>query len=469
MTDRDVDVVVIGSGAAGLTAALTAREAGCSVVVAESEQVVGGSSRLSEGIIMAAGTEFQKDQGIVDTPDDLYDEYLLLNQFVVQPGIVRRLADESAAAVHWLSELGVRYLPWVMLGGEERNPRSHVPAGRGQRVMDALERHCRARGIEIALGRRIDRLLVTDGRVTGVASGDDELRSGAVIIATGGIGASPELLGKHVPSLNQADRWYFYVGADGSRGDGLGLGAQVGADTVGHDRAVALVSPKLTTKEFDGYLPGWMLLLDGAGHRLCAETAPYGVLSGLVGDNGGHAFGFFDSAILEENGTASLPTLKVEYPPGKPAPAHVWTTENIKRMIDSGSVRQAATVQELARDLGLSPHAVGGAVERYNGFAEQARDGDFLKAPKFLRRIGKAPFYGVELRAAALGLTCYGLRIDAEARVMDRSNRDIPGLFAAGECVGGVLGPRYMGSGNSWTNCVVFGRAAGRSAALVAN
>ena len=107
MAEAEIDVVVVGSGAAGLTAALAAQEAGARALVAESESVVGGATRLAAGMIMAADTEIQRAQGLEDDPADLYQEYLLLNQFEVPGGLVRRLAFDSGDTLHWLIGLGV--------------------------------------------------------------------------------------------------------------------------------------------------------------------------------------------------------------------------------------------------------------------------------------------------------------------------------------------------------------------------
>ena len=184
-SDPDVDVVVVGSGAAGLSAALSAREQGAlAVVVAESEGVVGGSSRLSGGLTMGAGTRYQRALGIEDDAESLFHEYLQLNQWKVESAVVRRLAERSGPAVEWLGDLGVQYYEQLVFGGDERVPRVHCPIGRGQAVVDVLSHHCREQGVEIALGRRIDRLLVEDDAVVGVAVGEDTITAGAVVIAS---------------------------------------------------------------------------------------------------------------------------------------------------------------------------------------------------------------------------------------------------------------------------------------------
>src|SRR3954471_17728982 len=233
--DRDVDVLVVGSGAAELAAAPSARENGAGrVLVAGAEGVVGGSSGLSGALTMGAGTRYQQALGITDDADSLFHDYMTLNHWDVEAAVVRRLADLAGPTVEWLGDLGVEYYDQMVYGGDERVPRVHVPIGRGQAVVDALHRACRQAGIDVALGQRVDRLLVEDGAVTGVAVGQDTITAGAVVLATGGFGNDPARLAAHYPSA-AATGWTWYIGAPGSRGDALDLADQVGAQTLGHD------------------------------------------------------------------------------------------------------------------------------------------------------------------------------------------------------------------------------------------
>jgi succinate dehydrogenase/fumarate reductase flavoprotein subunit len=297
--ERDVDVLVVGSGAAGLAAALSAREGGAhSVVVAESEGLAGGSSRLSGGLMMGAGTRYQRALGIDDDAESLFHDYMQLNQWKVESAVVRRLAELAGPTVEWLGDLGVQFYDQLVFGGDERVPRVHCPIGRGQAVVDVLLRHCRRAGVEIALGRRVGRLLTEDGAVVGAGVGEDTLTAGAVVVATGGFGNSPEKLARYFPSAADTG-WAWYIGAEG----------------------------------------------------------------------------------------------------------------------------------------------------------------------KFLQPITSPPFYGAEIGPATVCFTACGLRIDRDAQVIGESGRPVPGLFAAGESAGGVVGPRYVGSGNSYANCVTFGRVAGAAAA----
>ena len=356
-----------------------------------------------------------------------------------------------------------------MQGGGERVPRSHVPDGQGQHIIDVLHRQCRERGIEVALGTRVDRLLLDGETVAGVAAGDDELSAGAVVLAMGGFGANWSLIEELLPTFarNAGDR-YFYIGPEGSRGDALALGEQVDASVVGHDTCVPLLTPRIDTRDFDAYLPAWILLVGPDGRRLCDETAPYGVTYGIVNDAGGRSFGLFDGQTRADNATPALQTFKPEYPTGSPMPPHVWAPDFVDGLVAAGTIVETGTLEELAGVLGLPADVLTGTVARYNESVALGEDRDFRKPAKFLRSIEKPPFYGVEIRPSTLGVTTCGLEIDADAHVLDRRSSPIAGLFAAGECTGGVLGTRYVGSGNAIGNSVVFGRTAGRSATAFA-
>ena len=206
----DVDVIVIGSGAAGLCAALTAVDRGATrVLIAEAEGIVGGSSRLSGGLVMGAGTRYQAALGIEDDADSLFHDYLTVNRWNVDAGVVRRLADLAGPTVDWLGDLGVEFAEQLVFGGDERVPRVHVPVGRGAGVVEVLTRHVREAGVDIALGQRVDRLVIRDGAVVGVAVGEDEITADAVVIASGGFANAPELLERHFPSAAQTgNAWY---------------------------------------------------------------------------------------------------------------------------------------------------------------------------------------------------------------------------------------------------------------------
>jgi fumarate reductase flavoprotein subunit len=467
------DAIVVGSGPAGLTAALSAQEEGAHVLVLEAEHVVGGAGRVAGGLILAAGTEVQRRFGLEDTADDFYQEYLLINQYEPEPGLVARIVYDGAATISWLEELGVSFRE-VMRGGAERVPRAHVgdsgsPEGGGRYLIDVLAARCRERGIEFALRRRVDRLLREGNAIAGVAVGPEEIRVPAVVLATGGFGASRALIEQHLPTLAASGDWVFYQGPESSRGNIFALVEPMGAAIVGFDRAAAALSLRTNggpvDRAYDPYLPAWALVVGPDGRRLFSETTvPYGGTHARVTAVGGRVFVLFDAQTRADNGTAGLPTFKVEFD-GQPKPAKVWSPEGIERKLAEGAIVEAETLEQLAGKLGLPAPPLARTVERYNESAALGVDRDCRKDPRWLRPLERPPFCGGELRPVAIGLTCCGPLTDEDGRVLDREGRAIAGLFAAGECTGGGVGPDYVGGGNSLANCTVFGRVAGRSAA----
>jgi fumarate reductase flavoprotein subunit len=464
---RDVDVLVVGSGSAGLSAALTAKSQGAaSVLVAEAEGIVGGSSRLSGGLMMGAGTRYQRALGIEDDADSLFHDYMQLNQWKVESAVVRRLAERCGPSVEWLGDLGVEFYDQLVYGGDERQPRVHCPIGRGQAVVDVLYRKAREAGVEFALGRRVDRLLVQDGAVVGVGVGEDTITAGAVVIAAGGMGNNPEKLAQFFPSAYDTG-WSWYIGGDGSRGDHLDLAEQVGAQIAGYNRGLRLLHANFA-KIYEAYLPGWLILVNEQGRRFADETAPYGIMDGLIAEQGDSAYAIFDRSELDHATELGVAQYKQKVPGSTKRQSPHWYADIIEAMVAEGKVVAADSVTELAARLGLPAGHLEETIARHNRAAEAGEDADYLKAAKFLQPITTAPFYAAEVRPATVCFTACGLRIDRDAQVLDQSGRVIPGLYAAGESSGGIVGPRYVGSGNSYANCVTFGRIAGEGAAAVA-
>jgi flavocytochrome c len=461
----DYDVVVVGSGAAGLCAGLSANEKGASVLVVESEGVVGGSSRLAGGQIMGAGSRVQRTAGFEDNPDDLFRHYMSLNQWTVEPAVVRRLCDESAPTIDWLADLGVPFYGQLFYSGDEAVPRDHVPETFGAGIIEVLETHCRSAGVDIALGKRVDRLLVDSGRVVGVAAGSDEVRAHTVVIATGGFGANPDLLKQHYGRTSPAGDWLWYIGADSSRGDAFGLAKQINAQIIGHNRGLLLLAPDFGPG-LDVYLPGWLVVVNQRGHRFFDEMSPYSTTETAIRAQDGPVYAIFDDAAKHAAQRSNAAAAKRQQFPGVTDLVEFkWIEPLIDEMVEKGVVHQAEFIETLAKQIDVPAPNLMGTVERYNEDIAAGRDSFYNKRIEFATPIASPPFYATELRLALLCLTSTGLRIDAGAHVIDERSQIVPGLFAAGECTGGVLGDIYVGSGNSYANCVVFGRVAGRAAA----
>ena len=271
-----------------------------------------------------------------------------------------------------------------------------------------------------------------DGRVTGIEIGEDRASCGALVLATGGFGANDELIECYYPTAAAAGDWRWYIGTDGAQGDGLRLGETAGGVIDGHDRGLLLTTPGFS-HDLEVLLPGWLILVNAEGRRFCNECAPYTVMAGLLQHQGGHAWAVFDE------------TARAAAKPGPMSQAY-WVHDVLARKADEGRILRASTLAQLAARMNVDADGLAGTVTRYNADAERGQDSAFFKPPPHAA-ISSPPFYGVEIRPAIVCWTGAGLRIDADTCVLNRHERPIPGLYAAGETVGNLHGDRYVGGG----------------------
>jgi 3-oxo-5alpha-steroid 4-dehydrogenase len=467
------DVVVVGFGIAGACAAISAAEAGASVLVVERASAPGGSSALSGGeVYLGGGTTVQKACGFEDTADDMYEFLRAALGPHADEGKLRLYCDDSAEHFQWLVDHGVEFRPslydqptWMppttdglMWLGENSWPFDTLatPAPRGHRgpaphfagrvVMDALVAAAADAGVDVLVDTRATSLVVEEGRVVGVHvrhyGEERELRSRhGVVLTTGGFVDNEEMLAAHAPALLGHGKV-----SDGlDDGSGIRMAQEIGAATRRmHAHEVALtVVPALAARG---------MLVNAHGQRFVNEDTYPGTVS--------HAAVVHQPApywvIVDETGFEDVP----EAERWGVRPAHV-----------------AETLAGLEQDLGMPAGSLETSVAAYNRCAEQGEDPWFHKAARWLRPL-EAPYAGIDVAAGfhpgdresgatgtgVAGFTLGGLHTSVDGAVLSLAGEPIPGLWAAGRTTAGIHGEGYI-SGTSLGDGSYFGRRAGRSAA----
>lgn len=441
------DIVIIGAGGAGLSAAVTAHDAGAQVIVVEKMPMVGGNTNYATGGINAAGTQFQAALGIEDSPELFYQDTMTGGKNINDSALVRRLSTEAAVSVDWLTSLGADLSDVGRLGGHSVN-RSHRPTGGapvGNHIVQTLKAAADERGIDIRTWTQAVEILQEDGKPVGVRvynSDEDkeyEIRAAVVVMTAGGFGANPEMVVSYDPSL----AGFGTTNHPGATGDAIPMAQAIGADLVDIEyiQTHPTVVPNNGTMITEAVRGNGAILVNRDAQRFIGELLTRDVVSAAeLEQEGKTAYLLFDQGVRD-------------------------SLSAIEKYISAGLVTQAPDVATLASDLGLDPSALTATLERYNGFVESGVDPDFSRT-SMARPITTAPYYAVEV-GPAVHHTMGGIKIDTEARVIDTDGNVIEGFYAAGECTGGVHGANRLG-GNALADIVTYGRIAGANAAAFA-
>jgi fumarate reductase flavoprotein subunit len=457
MPDPDFDVIVVGSGAAGLAAAVAAGRSGARVLVVESERRIGGSSRLSDAVLQAADTTVQRRDGIVDTTDAMFQYYMALNRWQLEPGLVRAFCEDARVVLEWLVGLGLEFGP-VEFAGIEPTPRGHPTIGHGEALIAALETECGRWKVDTALDNRVEDVRRSSSTLWTVTARGEDLSTPSVVFAAGGFAHNPALIERYLGGRMLGGSRPSSPAGPGSVGDALVIGERLGAGITGHNRAHWVPAP---------LIPGEVVLVTTGGHRFINESLDHSVRVAAAHYHGHTQYAIFDERTRQVGAhhrfvarTESAFLFNSDPLRITGTPVEDWTR--------SGSLVRAATLREAALGAGLDSEMVAATIENYNEACRNERDVAFEKEAGFLVPIETPPFCVLRVEPSMLVATFCGLRIDHAGRVLNTAGRPIWGLYAAGESAGGVVGEVYSGHGNSVTTSLVFGRRAGYDAATVA-
>ncbi|MGA5656149.1 flavocytochrome c [Rahnella contaminans] len=440
---QNFDVVVIGSGGAGLAAAIQAHDDGAHVVIIEKMPTIGGNTIKASVGMNAAETRFQKLKGIEDSKDLFYDETLKGGKFKNNPVLLREFVELAPEAIEWLAAKEIELNDITITGGMSID-RTHRPADRsavGGFLISGLVKNINKREIEVLLETSVSEILFENGAVSGVQVVDEYndtriLNAKSVIVATGGFSANRNMVVSYRPDLDG----FVTTNHAGATGSGIAMLQRLGADTV--DMGEIQIHP--TVEQTTSYLiseairGGGAILVSQAGHRFYNEMETRDKVSAeIIGLPEKSAWIIFDEQVRANNKAAD------EY-------------------IAKGFVLSAPTPQELAVKLNMDPQVLADTLERYNLFVVAKKDEDFGRTTALRHPLNQGPFFAIRI-APGVHHTMGGVTINPDTAVLDAQKQIIPGAWAAGEVVGGIHGANRIG-GNAVADIIIFGTLAGRKA-----
>ena len=487
----EADVVVVGAGGAGMTAAITAAAEGKSVVILESQSMVGGNSVRATGGMNAGKTvyqdenEFGESAGVEKTlktaaekyadnetitalaktvseqwaayqanPTGYFDSVELMEldtmiggKGINDPELVETLCANSADAIDWLDEHGITLHNVSSFGGASVK-RIHRPVNAegktvsvGSYMIPLLQENCEKAGVKMMLDTTATEILTdANGAAVGVkatgASGETvTVNAKAVVLASGGFGANLDMVVKYKPEL----KGFMTTNAPGIQGQGIEMAQAIGAATVDMDQIQIHPTVEANTAALitEGLRGDGAILINEEGQRFIDEVGTRDVVSAAeIAQTGSYSWLVVDQAMADASSV-------------------------IQGYIKKGYTVTGSTYEELGKAMGVDAAAFAETMEKWNGYVEAKNDPDFGRT-SFANPLNTAPYYAVKV-TAGVHHTMGGLKINANTEVLNEKGEVIPGLFAAGEVTGGVHGANRLG-GNAVADFTVFGRIAGAAA-----
>ena len=494
--EETVDVVVVGAGGAGMTAAITATDAGKKVIVVESQPIAGGNSVRSTGGMNAAKTPYQdknefkeaagvektlataaekfadnetitalaatvksqwdayqaNPQGYFDSPELMALDTMIGGKGKNDPELVKILTQNSAGAIEWLASIGAE-LKSVGAAGGASVKRIHRPvdengktAAVGAYIVPILEKNVHDAGVEVITDTTAKKLLTENGKVVGVeAEGKDGnkvvIHAKSVIMATGGFGANAEMVEKYKPEL----KGFATTNAEGAQGQGIDMATAAGAATVDMDQIQ--IHPTVHIDE------------DGNAHLITEGVRGDGAI--LVNKEGKR---FFDEVQTRDKVSAA----EIQQTDGE-----AWLILDQKMVdgaavyqgyVNSGYAKTGKTIEELAQNINVDPATLAETMKNWAEIYANKVDPEFGRTSFSAENaLDQAPYYAILVKPG-IHHTMGGLKINTNTEVLNEKGEVISGLFAAGEVTGGIHGANRLG-GTAVTDIIVFGQIAGENAA----
>lgn len=434
------DIIIVGAGGAGMTAALEAKEKGMNPIILEKMPNAGGNTMKASSGMNASETKFQKEQGIEDNNDLFYEQTLKGGHGTNDKEMLRFFVDNSASAIDWLDSIGIRLNNITITGGmnEKRTHRPEDGSAVGQYLVNGLLKNVQEQGIPLFVNANVTEITQKDGKVSGVKvildqKEEKNIAADAVVLATGGFGSNMDMISKVKPEL----KGLVTTNQVGSTGDGINMAEKSGGTTVDMDQ----IQVHPTVQQEKSYLIGEAVRGEGAilvskdGKRFTNELDTRDNVTAAINKvPEKSAFLVFDSGVK----------------------SRVKAIQQYEKM---GFVVQGDSIEALAKEMGVPADQLKTTLDTWNSAVKNKKDAEFGRTTGMDNDLSSAPYYAIKI-APGIHYTMGGVKINTNTEVLSQDGKPIPGLFAAGEVTGGLHGQNRIG-GNSVGEIIVFGRQAG--------
>ena len=493
---KNADVIVVGGGGAGLSAAIAACQNNAKVILIEKTALLGGNTIRAGGPYNAVDPERQANVQPaseaamkslerllkVSPKNDLHKKYqdqlqkeldaykaqkpnhlfdcLALHILQTYDGgdyagkieFIEKMCSESLNAAEWLESNGLVWRDTIVTVPGGLWPRAHVPQNAaGSDYINTNKKLSEKMGVEIILNCKGESLIKKDGRITGVkavqSNGTQVILNAkkAVVLASGGFAASKEMRKKYNSLLNEN---LGTTNNPANTGDGITMAEKVNANLIGMEYIQCLPLGNPETGGLNGWIGGigveYYYQVNKSGKRFMAEDGRRDVMT---------------KALLEQPGSFSyvIADSHVTFKDGK----NLWG-DDVEKLVADKKIFRADTIEDLAKQIGIDPAVLKQTNDAFNKAVEAGKDNEFGRS-LFGQKMDKAPFYASP-RMPTVHHTMGGIEINLDTQVLDKNGNVIPGLYAAGEVTGGIHGKNRLG-GNALVDIHVFGRIAGTNAA----
>lgn len=451
-TEQTFDVVVVGSGGAGFSAAIEAKEAGKSVVLIEKMPAVGGNTLISGAEMNVPNNWVQEKLGIKgDSPEKMAEDTIKGGDELGDPHMIQVMTENALDAATWLKDdIKVEFLDdqLFQFGGHSYK-RALIPKGHtGQEVITKFRAKADKLEIPIKLNTTAKELIQENNRITGVKAENKEGQmitykaKNGVVLTTGGFGSNVEMRKKYNEKMDES---YMSTVTEGSTGDGIIMAEAVGADLTNMEniQTYPICNPKtgvislLADTRFDG-----AILVNQEGKRFVEELERRDVISNaILEQTGGYTYQLWNDDINKISGTMKVHESEYE------------------ELLKQKMIVKADTLEEAAAFFNIDIQNLKETVKKVNQYAKDGKDEEFNHRGELVS-LAKGPYY-IEKAAPSVHHTMGGLVINDKTEVLNKDGQPIPGLYAAGELTGVIHGSNRLG-GNAITDIIVFGRIAGQ-------